>query len=122
MGDAKTPGDGKTNPFGGPGAGTMAGNDFNKNPGGSGAGGKGIDLLTKPNGSGPSGAKPRDFTKSDNTTQKSGEAADLNPGSEIRQDGSLVPLADVPSGSPRAPMIGVGSIGNSKKPFKVSGG
>jgi len=118
MGDGKTTGDGKTNPFGGPGDGKMAGNDFTKNPAGATPGGPGADFVANPVGTGPTGATPIDFTKGGKSAQKSGEPEDLNPESTIKQSGQRVPLADVPTGSPRAPLIGVGSIGDGRKPFK----
>lgn len=118
MADGKNPGDGKTNPFNGPGAGPMAGNDFIKNPAGSVAGGKGANFVEKPAGEGPTGTTPTDFTRGGKSDQKTGEPEDLNPESTIRDAGVRVPLADVPQGSPRGPMIGVGSMGDGRKPFK----
>lgn len=122
-GDGKTQGDASTSPFGNgsgqvPGAGTMAGNDFVKNPAGGTSGGAGANFVTTPQGAGPTGATPTDFTKGGKSPQKSGEAPDLNSQSEIRDQGKLVPLADVPQGSPRKSLIGTGSMGDSRKPFK----
>lgn len=96
----------------------MAGNDFVKNPAGSSPGGKGADLTTNPAGAGPTGATPTDFTKGGKGAQKSGEPEDLNAESMLKDKGVRVPLADVPPGSPRAPFIGVGSMGDGRKPFK----
>lgn len=110
LGDGKTMGDGRTSPFG-DGGGTMAGNDFVKNPAGGNPGGRGNDFLTRPEGEGPTGATPTDFAKGGKGPQKSGEAEDLNPESEIRDGGELVPLIDRPD-------AGTGSIGNAHKPFK----
>lgn len=109
-------GDGKTSPFGKNG-GPMPGNDFTKNPAGSQPGGKGANLIEKPAGAGPTAAAPPDFTKGGKDAQKSGSDP-VNPESAIKDKGQMVPLADVPPGSPRAPFIGVGSMGNGRKPFK----
>lgn len=116
--DAKTPGDGKTSPFG-KNEGPMPGIDFIKNPAGSKPGGAGADFLTKPAGQGPTAAAPPDFTKGGKDAQKSGSDP-TNPQSDIAANSGpgLRPDAAVPPGSPRASFIGVGSIGNTSKPFK----
>jgi len=117
MNNGKTPGDGKTTPFGTNG-GPMAGNDFLKNPAGSQPGTRGNDFVTSPAGAGPSAPTPPDFTKGSASPQKTGPAPDLNPESEVKGKDGLLPDATVPQGSPRAPLIGVGSIGDTRKPFK----
>lgn len=94
------------------------GNDFGKMPGGSAPGGSGADLLNNPKGQGPSGAAPRDFTQSGKGPQKQGEPEDMNPESITKEGNLRVPLAEVPSNSPRKPLIGVGSSGDGRKPFK----
>lgn len=90
----------------------MAGNDFVKNPAGSAPGGSGADFLVKPAGQGPTGAVPMNVAANARGAQASGEAADLNKPSEIRDGGSLVPTIDRPD-------AGTGSIGNAHKPFKL---
>jgi hypothetical protein len=116
MADAKTSGDGKISPFGKNG-GPMPCNDFVKNPAGSAPGGRGTNFLTNPGGQGPTAPTPADMTQGGMEAQKPGEAP-VNPESAIKDKGLLVPLADVPPGSPRAALIGVGSMGNTSKPFK----
>ncbi len=119
IGDGKTPGDGKTSPFGTNG-GPMPGVDFVKNPAGSQPGGRGTNFLTNPAGQGPTAPAPPNFAAGAGEQQKSGEAPDLCPESEIKDKGGpgLRPAADVPPGSPRKDLIGVGSMGESRKPFK----
>jgi hypothetical protein len=120
MAEAKTPGDGKTSPFGNgsgkgtnTGASTMANSTAGANPGKN-----GNNFLTNPSGNSPAGAKPTDFTRAKVATQKSGPNCDINAQSAIKDKGQLVPLADVTSG-PRKEMVGAGSIGDSRKPFKL---
>lgn len=118
MSDGKTPGDGKTSPFGKNG-GPMPGNDFNKNPAGSAPGGRGVNFLEQPSGGG-GGSAPKDpLVSAVKGDQKSG-TDEANPQSEIKSDGGpgLRPDATVPAGSPRQQFIGTGSIGDSRKPFK----
>lgn len=115
-GDGKTPGNGTTSPFatnGGP----MPGNDFIKNPAGSSPGGRGVDFVRNPGGVGPTAATPPDFTKGGKDPQRSGSDP-TNPASEVKDKGLLVPLADVAPGSPRGNLVGVGSMGDTRKPFK----
>lgn len=116
-GDAKTSGDGKSSPFGSNG-GIMAGVDFTKNPTGSAPGGAGVNFLTNPSGSGPSAQTPPNFAAGPGSTpQKTGVAEDLNPESEIKDKGDgLRPAADAPPS--RKNLVGVGSIGDARKPFK----
>jgi len=103
--NGNTPGDGKTSPFGAPnqggGNGNMAGNDFGKNPGGTRA----------------PGATPTDFTKLGSRPQASGtdptNTSDSAKGGPIPVDG-MTPPANRPGG--------VGTVGSSAKPFRLSGG
>lgn len=120
MADGMNPGDAKTSPFGNgsgkvsnAGASTMANSTAGANPGKN-----GVNFLTSPSGGASSGAKPTDFTRATVPTQKSGQAADINAQSAIKDKGQLIPLADVTSG-PRKEMVGAGSIGDSRKPFKL---
>lgn len=117
-GDGKTPGDGKTSPFGTNG-GPMPGNNFLTNPAGSQPGTSGNNFLENPAGGGPTAATPPDFTKGGKDPQKQGTDP-TNPQSDVTSDGGpgLRPAADVPANSPRKGLIGVGSIGDSRKPFK----
>jgi len=89
----------------------MAGNDFVKNPAGGTTPGAGNNFLTNPSGAGPTGDKPMNVAEGGKDAQKKGENVDLNPESEIREKGQLVPLIDRPD-------AGTGSIGNAHKPFK----
>ena len=116
-----TPGDGKTSPFGPSNGAPMTPTNFLQQPSGPAPSRPGINFLERPGGSGPQAAAPTDFTKGGKDAQKSGQAPDLNPQSEITDGGGLVPLADVPQGSPRKGFIGVGSIGDSSKPFRLKG-
>ena len=120
-----TPGDGKTSPFGPSNGAPMPPPNFLQQPSGPAPSRPGINFLERPRGSGPQAAAPPDFSKGGRggapDAQKSGQAPDLNPQSEIPDGGGLVPLADVPQGSPRKAFIGVGSIGDSSKPFRLKG-
>lgn len=116
-----TSGDGKTSPFGPSNGAPMTPTDLLKTPSGQPPQRPGVNFLDRPAGSGPQAAAPPDFNKGGKDGQKSGDAPDLNPQSEIKDGGGLVPLADVPAGSPRQPFIGVGSIGNNSKPFTLKG-
>lgn len=120
MADGKIPGDGKTSPFGnGSGKGTNEGVSTMANTTAGAAPGKnGVNFLTNPSGGASSGAKPTDFTRATVAKQKSGAASDINAESAIKDKGQLIPLADVTSG-PRKEMVGAGSIGDARKPFKL---
>lgn len=101
MNTGGTPGDGKTSPFGdgrgGSGGAMATGNDFGKNPGGNPSGPSRLpDLI---NNSRP---QPR-HAPGHNTT-------DAAPG-------GLIPDAKPPAHRSG----GVGSVGNSQKPFRVGG-
>jgi hypothetical protein len=103
MPDANNTGDGSTNPFGnGAGVsqgGTVPGNDFVSNPGGSGTSRKG-----------------RTFHDQQPAPQRKYEqTADLN--NDQTAPGGRVPMVQSPPG----PDVGVGSIGNGAKPFRLGG-
>ena len=119
MGDGKTPGDGKTSPFGN-GSGKVSnpqGSTMANTTAGANAGGAGNNFITHPSGSAPSGAKPTNFVEPKVAAQKSGQSADINAASAIKDKGLLVPLADVTSA--RKELIGAGSIGDNRKPFRL---
>lgn len=122
-GDGKTSGNGKTSPFGngdGKDRGTnMAGIDFVKNPAGNPSGRAGVDFIANPGGSGPSGQRPPDFAAQGDRTQKRGEDPDLDKSSIPAGNGGKVLQADPNTGGARD--IGVGSIGDNRKPFKLNG-
>ena len=106
MAEGSTPGNGKTSPFGnGNGntsGGKVAGNNFLINPGGSGMTGTGRRFDNQQ-------AKPQKLYEAD---------SDIN-----RQDaapGDLIPKADAPA-RPDSD-VGVGSIGDGRKPFTLNGG
>lgn len=117
--NANQPGDGKSSPFG-QNNGPMPGIDFIKNPNGSAPMNAGVDFNVTPAGRAPTAPKPTDFMAGSTDQQKKGEAPDLDPASEIKDHGGpgFRPAADVPAGSPRQSSIGVGSIGDTRKPFK----
>lgn len=121
-----TPGDGKTSPFGPSNGAPMTPTNLLQNPSGPAPSRPGINFLERPSGSGPAAAAPPDFSKGGRGSappgQKNGKPDDINPASEIPDGGGLVPLADVPANSPRKAFIGVGSIGDSSKPFRLKGG
>jgi len=101
-GDGRTPGDGKTNPFGN-GMGGASGenamaNDFNKNPGGN----------ANP------GSPPRDFLTG--RPQRSGR-------SEVNtSDAAEGPMTAAEAASPPATRPGgVGTPGNAARPFRMGG-
>lgn len=96
----------------------MAGVDFVKNPSGSAAGGTGVDFVANPGGRGPAGPKPPDFAMQ-NRQQKTGEDPDLDKSSIPAGEGGKILQADPRGGSSRD--VGVGSIGDSRKPFKLNG-
>lgn len=119
MGDGKTPGDGKSSPFGN-GSGKVSnpkGSTMANTAAGANAGGNGNNFITNPSGGAASGAKPTDFTRPTVAAQKSGQAADINAQSAIKDKGQLIPLADVTSA--RKELVGAGSIGDNRKPFKL---
>ena len=128
MGDGKTPGDGKTSPFGN-GSGKVSnpqGSTMANTTAGANAGGAGNNFITHPSGSAPFNgthqaigklAKPTNFVEPKVAAQKSGQSADINAASAIKDKGLLVPLADVTSA--RKELIGAGSIGDNRKPFRL---
>jgi hypothetical protein len=101
MANGNTPGDGKTSPFT-QGGGQVPGNNFITNPRGSntGAGSRRFDNQQAPP------QKPREAT------------ADIDEATAA--PGGRVPLADAQDAPGKD--IGVGSIGNSAKPFTLGGG
>lgn len=97
----------------------MPGVDFTKNPAGSAPGSAGVNFLTNPSGSGPSAPTPPNFAAGPTLEpQKQGGAPDISPESEIKDKGGpgLRPAADAPPS--RKDLVGVGSIGDARKPFK----
>jgi len=106
-GDGKTPGDGKTNPFG-DGAGKTQGsrampNDFSKNPAGN---------------AGRSKAPPSFITPDPRKTRQ----APAKDETIAAQDAAQGPRTAAETPHANRPEAGVGSVGNSAKPFRVGGG
>lgn len=100
---ANQPGNGSSNPFGNgagqSGGSAVAGNNFITNPGGSGSGGKG-----------------RRFDDQKAAPQKPRESSADRNGSDAAP-GGLVPKVQAAPGKD----VGVGSIGNGAKPFRIGG-
>jgi hypothetical protein len=103
------PGDGRTNPFGdGAGKGTggnVAGNDFTKNPRGSNTG----------------TGRPRDFQGTgERQKMATPEGQDVNPADRAPGPSTAAEAAD--AGSASGYDVGVGTVGNAAKPFRLGGG
>lgn len=115
--DGKSPGDGKSSPFGdgkGGAGGSMQGNDFTQNPT-AGRGGGGGQPTTRSAG----GGQPSTYQQS--RPQQMGGDPDINP-NEIPAGGKdLLPATD-PSGEDTGNPRGTGSVGNPNKPFRLGGG
>lgn len=116
--DPKTPRDGTTSPFNS--MTPTTGTNFLIDPAGASGARSGVNFLDQPAGAGPSAGKP---SLAEAGPQKTG-TDDPNPQSEVKQDSGpgFRPDATVPGNSPRRDQIGVGSVGDSRKPFKLSGG
>lgn len=103
MANGSTPGNGSSNPFGngsgGASGGNVAGNNFITNPQGSRASSSG-----------------RRFDNQVSAPQTPRDAV-ADRSAKDAAPGTLVPLAN---GVPREGNLGVGSIGNATKPFRVS--
>lgn len=115
MADGQTPGNGTTSPFGngngGGGSSAMAGNNFVENPRGTNLGTGSIPSFTEPP---PEKATQKPRNDTDPTTGMN--TADAAGGATTAAE-----EADA-SGDDSGGFVGVGSIGNSQKPFSLGGG
>jgi hypothetical protein len=107
MAYGNNPGDGKTNPFGdGAGKGTggnVPGNDFTRNPQGSGSG----------------GATPRNLNVSRPQPMSTPESQGINPADAIA--GGNTAADDAGPGVASGQDTGVGTVGSGAKPFRLGG-
>lgn len=86
------------------------GHDFVRNPTSNHAAGAGHDFVSNPKGT-TSGSAPRDFEA---MAQKGAQKSGSTESSETTVPGGKLPLKDTTQG-------GTGSIGNSHKPFSLTG-
>jgi len=102
--------DGKTSPFG------------NGRGGERGMATRGVDFTREPGGGGGAGgARPRDLTKSQVPARRSVQPTDISDmNTESVPEGGLLPF-EAPKPDAGNP-IGVGSLGNGAKPFRLDGG
>jgi hypothetical protein len=85
------------------------------------SGKSGADGKNGATGMGDGGSRAKPFTQQQNPQQTRNPEAEMGPASGEPAGGRIL-FADAKPNPVRAKEIGVGSIGDSRKPFRVGGG